>query len=573
MKAHDYQLYGINESDRILEQEAITRLLLSSPTGGGKTFMAGQLIERWVDRGYGVGLYTNRRYMVDQLSRDLDEAGIEHGIRAAKKKINSDLPVQICMIQSEQSAARKAKENMAEYALHNCRRVIVDEAHLNAGDGMRGIMAQHEKEGAKILGLSATPLDLEGVYQKLIQAGTNSQLRDAGMLIPAIHFAPDEPDVRAFKRLKKKLANIESDTWHPTEGQVVDLYPLKPALIGRVWHWFEKLNPEHEPAILFAPSVAGSAWFAQQFEKMGVRAAHIAADGIWLDGGPHRATDRLKEQIRKESENGKIPIVCNRFVMREGTNWPWLKHGVLATIFGSLTTYLQAMGRLLRGHHSMRNVTIQDHGGNWWRWGSCNSDRYWHIEDTDELLQMKRADRLRRKGPKDPTEPFVCPQCACVLMAGCCTNCGWAPGLWIKSRPVVSTDGTLRLMTGDIFRPRFIFQGASGPERWERIFWASRKNAPDRTFRQASVLFAKDNNWQWPNPEWPLMPKRDDDWYMPISLVDFADLYPKLQGEPDGTKSQKYEGGRQLPFDEIQLDSDEHEWVEADRSPWDEADG
>lgn len=576
MEAKPYQLYGIQEVDRTLEEGEINRLVLSSPTGGGKTFMAGELVKRWLARNYKVALYTNRRLMVKQLSNDMEAAGIEHGIRAAKAHSNPDAGFQIISIQTEQQNARKAKQNSSEHILHGAKRVLVDECHLNTGPGMRAIMAKHIKEGAKIVGLSATPLDLEGVYQRIVQAGTNGELRDCQMLVPAIHFAPDEPDFKAFKRLKKKLANIEQDGWQPDPGQVVDLI-MTPTIFGRVHHWFEKLNPEHDPTILFAPSVGGSLWFAQQFEAAGIKAAHVSANLIYVDGSRHQATKKLHEEIRRRSENGDLPIVCNRFVYREGVDMPWLKHGIFATLFGSLQTYLQAAGRLLRWHHSMKDVTFQDHGGNWWRWGSANVDRYWHIEDTGLGLQLRRCDQLRRKGPRDETEPFVCPECMQVLNCGRCTNCGWTPGLgWIKTRPVVSTDGTLRLMVGDIFRQRSIYKLKNGPEKWERIYWASAKNKVDRTFRMAAVLFAKDNHWQWPDPTWPLMPVRDDDWYMPISLVSFADLNPKL--EKSNGEAQAPRGEARIEKEKFLFDGSyeganaiEREALEADFSPWDDA--
>ncbi len=76
------------------------------------------------------------------------------------------------------------------------------------------------------------------------------------------------------------------------------------------------------------------------------------------------------------------------------------------------------------------------------------------------------------------------------------------------------------------------------------------------------------------------MPVRDDDWYMPISLVSFADLIPKPEGSTSGkaetprgeTRSQRKE--RFLfdgSYDYSGADAAEREAIEADFSPWDDA--
>ncbi len=533
-----HQIYADDETEKALQQ--YSRVLLTSPTGGGKTFIAASKIKRWRAADERVGLYTNRRQMVSQLSDMLTNYGIEHGIRASKRKENLDLPVQIASIQTEQARSRKAAKESAEYMLHNCDKILVDEAHLNAGDEALDLFERHRKEGAKILGLTATPLDMGHAYDHLIQAGTVSELRACGALLPALHFAPDEPDIQAFKRERKKLAKISFDG-NLTEEQRIELM-MTPTIMGRVHQHFERLNPEHEPTILFAPGVDQSLWFAQQFAKVGIKAAHMDGQKVWVSGeGEPTATSQTKrDKILARHENGEIIVLCNRFVLREGIDAPWLAHAIFATIFGSLQTYLQSAGRLLRNHSSLKwagVVKIQDHGGNWWRWGSVNEDRHWKLEYTGQYLKDKRSDRLREK--KD-TEPFACPQCSLILMCGRCINCGWRPHLWVKARPVVSTAGTLRLMTGDIYKPHGICKRSDGAARWARYFWASWKHKKERTFRNTAIAFASEHNWQWPDPAWPFMPLEEEDWYRPCSEVPFERLVPKPVEVSNGAQS---EGG------------------------------
>jgi len=525
MEAWPHQRLALAESDKAEAQ--YKRICITTPTGGGKTFVAANKIHNWLQEGHTVAIYTNRRALITQLKEKLGEYGIEFGIRAAKHAENFDRPVQICSIQTEVARFKKAAKGGGEWQLHPATRVLVDEAHLNAGPEMMAIMDWHVERGGIVEGLTATPLDLGHAYEVLIQAGTNSELRECGALIPALVFAPDEPDFARFKRQRKKAREAAKEAFASpllqgdgTMGEVSDVAAreliMTPTIMARVWEWFEKLNPEHEPTILFAPDVAGSKWFAQQFERNGVPAAHIGATEVYVDGQERAKTDKRVAEILEANRVGALPVLCNRFVLREGIDAPWLRHGILATIFGSLSTYLQSVGRLLRAYPGMANVTIQDHGGNYMRFGSPNADRVWNLEYTDRMLRAMRTDRLR---DKKVSEPIVCPQCKLVLICGRCKNCGWHATNWVKARAVVSTDGSLRMMHGDVFRPHRICEYSWGPKKWEKIFWASYKNGKGRTFRNAAILFAKDSNWTWPDPAWPFMPTNPDDFYRACSDV------------------------------------------------------
>lgn len=536
MNPWPHQVYAIEEVEKAIAA-GHKRILLTIPTGGGKTFVAASLIKLWREQGLRTAVYTNRRLLVAQLSTMLDEYGITHGIRAAGRKQEHSLDVQIASVQTEQSKSKKASRAAGQSVLHNCQRMIVDEAHLQTGPETESIFQRHIDDGATKIGLTATPVDLADYYDVLIQAGLTSELRTCGALVEAIHFGPDEPDLKAFKKLKKNLAQVESDTAEITEGQARDMI-MTPTIFGRVWEWFEKLNPTHEPTILFAPGVSESLWFAEQFEKNGVKAAHIDGAHIWVDGELHRTTQKLRQEVLDASREGRIGVLCNRFVLREGIDAPWLAYGILATVFGSLSTYLQSVGRLLRNHPSLTVIRIQDHGGNWWRWGSANADRHWELGLSSNMLQGIRADHLRQKKER---EPYRCPQCAAICIAGRCRTCGWFSEKPVKSRPVVGTTGEMRLMTGDIFRPRRIYHRPNGAKLWKSMYWRSRTReitkkdgtvkivGYDRSFRSAEVVFAQENYWQWPDRRWPYMPKDERDLYRLVKDVPFSSLIKETE--------------------------------------------
>jgi superfamily II DNA or RNA helicase len=500
-------------------------IVLTLPTGGGKTRLAGACIKDWLSWQWKVGLYTNRRIMLEQLSDDLKEMDLTHGIRAAGYDNDFDLPLQLSSMPTETSRSKRAKKLQGEWLLHDAQAVVIDEAHLQAGPQARRIIQHHLDQGAVVLGLTATPCGLAEVYKHLVVAGTMSDLRRCGAVVWADHYGPDEPDLRYIRGVVHG-----KDLSEQQNRKAI----MNATIWGRVWDWYRDLNPDGRPTLLFAPGVQESLWFAEQFSRKGVRAAHIDGEDCWDQGHYYKSSRGARRDLLQGSENGDIEIICNRFVLREGVDAPWIEHGVIACVLGSLPTYLQTLGRLVRASRGKRRCTIQDHGGNWWRHGSINEDRTWHLEDTETILYHRRADQVRSCAPGQPgAEPYRCPECGLITIAGRCRGCGWMPQGRLRSRPVITIDGELEELTGKIFNPRRLSRSKKGKDDWERIYWASNKprgQKGSRTFRAAAAWFATKHNWHWPDPSWPLMPKggpSSRDWDRLIFNVPFQDLIPK----------------------------------------------
>lgn len=249
-----------------------------------------------------------------------------------------------------------------------------------------------------------------------------------------------------------------------------------------------------------------------------------------------RSTQEARADLLKQSKDGRLPVITNRFIAREGLDLPWLSHLIIATVFGSLQSYLQAVGRVLRAHPGKDFATAADHGGNWHRFGSVAADREWRLGETNHMLVAKRADLMRMK--KLP-EPLRCPVCGRILNYPACREehggCGWiaSPG-FKRSRPVVTAAGELREMEGDIFRPHRTYTKPDGAALWERMYHRSCTEKGRRTFRQAFALFAKENNWGWPDLRWPFMPLSYDDWFNRVADVPRERLVPKVSATRAG---------------------------------------
>lgn len=512
MNRWPHQLRGVLDVLDAFSQ-GYRHVCLQSPTGAGKSLMMFDLAVHFLKAGGKVAIYSNRKMLIDQLSEKLIEAGLYHGVRAAEYADERDHPLQVCSMPTEVSRSLK-KKVWELHATGPDDLAIIDESHLHLGETACTIRQRHHRT----LDVTATPVGMGAACDYMVQAGTMQELRDCGALVRAEHYGPDEPDLMAHK---KALAAAREGSDY-TAKQLRQLM-MVPGFFGRVWEWFEKLNPERRPTILFAPGVEESIYFAEQFTKHGVSAAHIDGEDIWVNGNLYQSSRELRQEVLEGSRAGTIGVLCNRFVLREGIDAPWLGHGIFATVFGSLQSYLQSGGRLLRNHPSLESVTIQDMGGNWWRHGSLNDDRHWSLDTTAASAYGIRADRIRNH---EEREPQRCPKCSRIVRGRTCL-CGHQLDYHKKSRPVVGTDGKLRHLSGDIFRRRRTCRKPNGPQLWERMYWRSKTEKGARTFRQAYALFAQENDWGWPDTSWPFMPRRLADSFKLVGDVPMDDLIPK----------------------------------------------
>jgi DNA repair protein RadD len=506
--------------------QAGRRAVLSTmPTGLGKTRAVLEIINYYTEMGFHAAVYTDRRLLIDQLSGVLEGGGVQHGVRAAGHRNQRELPVQVCSLPTELRRTLPGAE-YGGWTLHGLGHrglAVLDEAHRHANPTGREIVRRHLAAGHLVLGVTATPIGLGEIYEELIVAGTTSDGRACGALVRCDHYAPDEPDLRGVKATK-----YGEDI---SQNELKKLFRMGAPLAGRVLENYRKLNPTDRPTILFASGVEESAWFAEQFSKAGIPAAHIDGADVWVGGTWYKSDRSARSEVLDGSRSNDIRVVCNRFVLREGVDCPWLAHGILATTFGSVQSYLQSGGRLLRAHDSLDQVTLQDHGGNWHRHGSLNADRAWHLDDTAASVRGEREERLREK---KEAEPWTCPQCSAVTTGRVCQKCSFEVPAGRRCRMVVETDDRVKPVYGDVYPKRVVRLAPDTAKLWASIVWASRptKNRPvgfaERTFRQARGYFYQQHGY-FPDPSVPLMPTSPRDWDRLIDAVPLEQLTRKKE--------------------------------------------
>jgi len=436
------------------------------PTGGGKTRVQVALALACQKLGLKLACYTHRKALTKQTAGVFDDFGVSFGLRAAGNKPALIRDTQICAIDTERC---RSLVDGGGWDLHAADVVFIDEAHANTHATAQTIVANHIAAGCRaVIGFTATPVDVHGVYNRLIVGANNSDCRECGAHVFAHTYAPNEPELKNIRRNK---------TGEYSEGAVSRAI-MTPTIVGSIYRHFCELNPDARPAIMFAPGVEESIWLCTELRKRGITARHIDAD----------TPDSEREDIEGESRDGICKVVSNRFVLREGVDWPWLYHCIFATAFGGLSNYLQAGGRLLRAHPSLDHVVVQDHGGNWHRHGSLNDDRPWKLgDDNKSIADRVKADR-REQTEEQCNEPICCPKCHRLRRAGkpVCPNCGHTHKRSV--RMVMQTDGELVRKTGRVtkYKPK----PSDLQTVWNQCFYAA-KHKGELTFNQIAQQFAR----------------------------------------------------------------------------------
>ena len=450
-------------------------IICVAPCGAGKSRIMQQLTTEEVARGGRVRIYLHRSMLKEQLSNVFTAAGIDHGILAAGSDVEIEKPVQICMADSVYARAIvRSRWDLGEPTL-----TLWDEAHQQTGNKARSILIGgvtesgmtwkgHLARGSTAIGFSATPVNCGDIYQKVVYAGSYSEMRRVKAHLQVRVYSPSEIDCQGIGR----SADYEFSSRQ--------LEPRAYAIFGDAYAWWKRLNPDARPAILFAPSVAASRWFANEWAKMGVPVAHIDgetcllprrnASGAWTVE-QYDSCEEIRNEILAGSRSGEIKVVMNRFVLREAIDMPWIYHGIAATAFGAISSYLQSVGRIQRYWPEYDHKVWQCHGGSYWRHGSPNIDREWKLGATNKSIAEDRLSRIRKSGGAQEIEGICCPKCACWRQHGTrCPSCGHTHSQSIRSVRMIN--GDLKLMKGDVNKAKRK-KGQTSQKIWDGVLWGS----------------------------------------------------------------------------------------------------
>ena len=395
MPPRQYQSQAVDEL-----RDAIVRYgsaVYVSPTGSGKTVVAGLIAQSVTAKGGQIMMVVHRRELVKQALDTLSVAvpGLNIGVEAPGWPSMPWAPLQIGMVQSMIRRGHVARMRPSV--------VIWDEAHhVRAGTWEKALSWW---PGVPSIGLTATPERLDGkglghhfatmVKGPSIQWLVNNINPHTGIsyLAPSrtltIPTSLDLDGLRANRRGEygEGISDRITDT---VVADAADAYIRYAA--GR-------------RAIFFGENRDHSRRVVERLNDMGVRAAHV-------DGDDHPAR---RDRVMAEFRDGALDLVGNCDLISEGFDAPACDAVILGKRTGSVTRYLQQAGRAMRPGVG-KEALILDLSGISHELGLPDETREWSLED-GEVAERR----------KDAPKPRECAQCHTMHYGPRCPHCAYQP--------------------------------------------------------------------------------------------------------------------------------------------------
>jgi len=330
------------------------------PTGGGKTIVMSDICYDAHRANRPVLIIAHRKELITQAQDKISKAaGIDTGIIMGDHRMNLDIPIQVCSIQTINSRLNKMADYLTRFKL-----VIVDEAHhIKASTYMSTIDAC---TNAKVLGLTATPWRSSGegfkeITQTMIQGPSVKWLEANGYLVPARKFqVPLDPEeMKGWRVYGEKYRDAD----------MMELMGRDDIMSDIVGSW--KLHAQGRQTVTFAVNIAHSKKIVEMYQDHGISAAH-------LDGNTNKYD---RDKILIGLENGKVTVLSNCGIVGEGVDVPVLGVVQIARPVFSLALFLQMCGRGSRTAKGKEDYILLDHGNNLITHGFPNRDHKWTIED------------------------------------------------------------------------------------------------------------------------------------------------------------------------------------------------
>ena len=407
IQPRDYQLDGL-EAMRNAIRRGVRRMCYQLPTGGGKTVVAGFMIQAAHQKGLRVGWFAHRRELIMQPSAMLDRIGIPHGITmATHKRYDPQAQIQVLSIDTA------VRRELPRFDL-----IIVDEAHHSRSDSYTETI---KRLNAKtVIGITATPCRMDGrglgdIFEEIILGPSVKDLTQRGYLVPSETYSWPV----STHGIKITCGDFNQKQ---AEDRMSD-----PKLVGNVVeHWLKRCSDRE--TIVFASGIGHSRLLAKRFEAEGIATAH-------LDGNtPMDERDDIISRLK----SGALRVVCNYGVLTEGTDIPNVSAIVNCRLTQSLSLWLQMAGRGLRSHTGKRDCIIHDHGGSARLHGLPDQPQEWTLNRTADIQKAKKTALI----PVDKVK--VCPDCGRVHERDVLIcECGYA----FKRAEIRETPGELEKLT------------------------------------------------------------------------------------------------------------------------------
>jgi len=317
-------MYKLHEPQEIVKDKIKTalksghkKILISAPTGFGKTILSYDIIKNAIDKGNNV-LFTSHRIALAKQSKEKFDTLNPQYLQGKEKNITTDYKLIVASIHT-----------LIKVEIKEPKIIIIDEVHYAYESNL--IQSLFTKfPNAIIIGLSATPVDdkgflLEG-FDFIIDDYQTSDLIELGFLTPFKYFTPvsinlSEVKIKGSDYDNKELESVINKT--DINKSIVDNY----ILLG-----------EKRSFILFAVNKNHCDELHKVFTECGIKTGIITAS----------TKEKERDKLISDLKLGNIKGLISIEILTAGFDEPLVSCVILATGTKSWKKYIQCAGRGIR---------------------------------------------------------------------------------------------------------------------------------------------------------------------------------------------------------------------------------
>lgn len=364
------------------------RILITAPTGSGKTALTAEMLARAAKKNKRSFFNVHRRELIKQSIGAFDKAEIPVGVIASSFPFHKQHAVHIASVQTLGRRLQK---------LHHPDLIVWDECHHIAA-GTWDKIFKHYNNSFHV-GLTATPERLDG-------KGLDKHF-DVMILGPDVPWLIENKylsDYKLFAPSTVDTSNIKKSMGDFNKTQLDELMD-RPTITGSAVNEYLK-QAKGKRAVVFCVSIKHSQHVMNEFLRRGISCEHV--DGTT----PTNERDARIERFR----TGETKVLTNVDLFGEGFDLPAIEAVILLRPTQSLSLYLQQVGRGLRTYPGKTTAIILDHVGNVRRHGLPDEIREWSL--------LGKKGRLKSKSTEN-TSVKVCDFCFAAQPPGLekCIHC------------------------------------------------------------------------------------------------------------------------------------------------------
>jgi superfamily II DNA or RNA helicase len=357
MTLRNYQTEHIDEA--LTDFKTLRSIMLQMPTGTGKTHVFCDIAKNFCKtEKKRVLILAHRNELIFQIKERLERFGFHAGIIKSGHIIDDTRQIQIASVQT---LIRKNKIIF----LSNISLIIVDEAHHTPSKTYIEILKVYQKEQTKLLGVTATPIRLDGkgfdkIFDKLICSYSLKWFIINKYLSPIKHYASDIIKLENISVVKNREGYKDYD-----EKQT-EKYYLNKTVMADIIDSYKKFG-ENKKSVVFAVTINHAEEIEKRFKEAGYNATVISS-----------LTSPAERKYKVEKfKAGEITILVNVDIFSEGFDCPDIEVVQIVKPTKSLVKYLQMVGRVMRTFKNKKYGIILDNSCLWQDHGLVTDEREW----------------------------------------------------------------------------------------------------------------------------------------------------------------------------------------------------